>query len=111
MAEKTTGVDFFAGFVVGALVGAAATLLLAPHSGEETRTLIRDKGIELKDQADEMSAEARKRAEDLQAQAKTKADELQTKVKDAVEEGKGAATSKKEELLNKLDEAPVPSQE
>ena len=32
MAEKTCGVDFIAGFLVGALAGAAAALLLAPQS-------------------------------------------------------------------------------
>jgi len=45
--EKSYGGEFMAGFLVGALVGAAAALLLAPQSGEETRTLIREKVIEL----------------------------------------------------------------
>ncbi len=103
MADRTGGVDFLAGFLVGALVGAAAGLLLAPQTGEETRTLIRDKGIELKDQASELSAEALKRAEELQQQAKEKADELQTKVKVSVQEGKRAAAGKKEELLTQVE--------
>ena len=34
---------FFSGFLIGGLVGAAVALLMAPQSGEETRTLIRDK--------------------------------------------------------------------
>ena len=99
MADKTSSGDFFAGFVVGALVGAAAALLLAPQSGEEIRTLIRDKGIELKDQAEE-----------LQSQAIDRADELQTRVKEAVEQGKTAATGRKEDLLAQIDQAP-PSDE
>jgi gas vesicle protein len=107
MADKTNSIDFFAGFVVGALVGAAAALLLAPQSGEETRGLIRDKGIELKEQADELSAEARKRAEQVQMQAREKAIELQSQVKQAVEEGKTAATKKKEELLAQLEGEPT----
>lgn len=93
MAEKSSGVDFVAGFLVGALVGAAAALLMAPQSGEETRTLIRDKGIELGHRADELSAEARRKAEDLQVQ-----------VKQAVEEGKVTATKKREELLSQVGE-------
>ncbi len=117
MAENSCSGDFIAGFLIGALVGAAAALLLAPQSGEQTRTLIRDKGIELKERADTLSAEARKRAEEMQEQAKErvgtistqareKAEQLQTRVKQAVEEGKTAATQKKEELLSRLEEKP-----
>lgn len=113
MGDKTSGTDFFAGFLVGALVGAAVALLFAPQSGEETRTLIRDRGIELGERADALSAEARKRAEELQAQARERADmlsaqakeraqDLQGKVKQAVEEGKVAATKKKEDLLSQI---------
>lgn len=113
--------DFLAGFLVGTLVGAAAALLFAPQSGEETRTLIRDRGIEIKERAEVLSTEARKRAEELQEQAKGRAEEvsglakeraqdLQTRVKQAVEEGKAAATTKKEELLSKLDEE-LPSEQ
>jgi gas vesicle protein len=83
MADGTRNGDFLAGFLIGALVGAAAALLLAPHSGEETRILIRDKGIELKDQAGE----------------------VQTRLMEAVEEGKSAATTRKEELLARIDRA------
>jgi gas vesicle protein len=42
---------FLAGFFIGGLIGAAVALLLAPQSGEETRVLIKDKSIELKDKA------------------------------------------------------------
>ena len=92
MGEKASGGEFFAGFLVGALVGAAVTFLLAPQSGEETRMLIRDKGIELKDRADELSEEARVR------------------VKEAVGEGKTAATKRKEELLAQLEGRESPSE-
>jgi gas vesicle protein len=91
MAEKSCAVDFIAGFLGGALAGAAAALLLAPQSGEETRVMLREKGIELG-----------QRAGDLQEQAMGRATELQTKVKQAVEEGKVTATRKKEELLTQV---------
>jgi gas vesicle protein len=91
MGEKASGGEFFAGFLVGALVGAAVTFLFAPQSGEETRMIIRDKGIELRDRADELSGEARVR------------------VKEAVGEGKTAATEKKEELLVQLEVEQFPN--
>lgn len=103
MGDKTSSVDFFAGFVVGALVGAAAALLFAPQSGEQTRTMIRDKGIEIKDRADDLSLEARRKAEELQSQAREMAGDYQTRVKQAVDEGKTAATRKKEELLAQIE--------
>jgi gas vesicle protein len=56
--------SFLAGFLIGGLVGAATALLLAPQSGEETRTVIKTKGIELKDKATTTTAEFRTRAEE-----------------------------------------------
>lgn len=44
----------FGGLLIGALVGAVATLLLAPRSGKETRTQIQNRGIELRDRTTEM---------------------------------------------------------
>ena len=41
-----------AGFLLGALVGAAVALLYTPQSGEKTRFLIQEKGIELKTQVE-----------------------------------------------------------
>ena len=81
MAEKSYGGDFFAGLVIGALVGAAAALLLAPQSGEETRTLIQEKGIELQERSAEMSTEARRRAERYQAEARQKAEQVANQAK------------------------------
>jgi len=120
MSENSGGGAFVAGFLVGALVGAAAAMLFAPQSGEETRVIIHDKGIELKDRAEELSAEARRRAEEAQAQAKAKAQELstqakgkaeeiQTRVKQAIEEGKATATKKKADLLTELEVEQAPA--
>lgn len=66
---------FLAGFVLGGLVGAAAALLLAPQSGEETRTVIRDKSIELRDKASESATEALERAEKAMEEARLRAEE------------------------------------
>lgn len=103
MAEGNSGVDFLIGFAIGGLVGAAAALLLAPQSGEDTRALIRDRGIELQERSAEMTAEARKRARELELQASERASEWQSRVQQAVAEGKTAGAQKKEELLTGLD--------
>jgi gas vesicle protein len=114
--ERDSGLEFFAGFVIGGLVGAAVALILAPQSGEETRAQIREKSIELKDRAGELAVEARQRAEELSEEARQRATELsaetrkkveeiiadaRVRIEEAIEEGKKAATKKKEELLAK----------
>jgi gas vesicle protein len=53
MNENDSAGAFFAGFLLGALVGAAAALLLTPQSGEKTRLLLQEKSIELKTQVEE----------------------------------------------------------
>jgi gas vesicle protein len=107
MSDETRGADFLGGILVGALLGAAAALLFAPQSGEQTRALIRDKGIELKEQASAAGAEARKRVETLEVQAKDRAGQLQAQVKHAVEEGKTAGAKTKEDLLVKASPQPA----
>jgi gas vesicle protein len=38
-------------FIFGFILGGAVSLFLAPQSGEETRAIVLDKGIELRDKA------------------------------------------------------------
>ena len=76
---------FVSGFLIGGLVGAAVSLLFAPQSGEETRTLIYDKGIELKDQAGGVIDDTRVRAEELAKEAKYLAEDLQKRGKSVAE--------------------------
>lgn len=91
--------SFLAGFVIGGLIGAGVALLLAPQSGEETRGLIKDKSIELRDRAYETAEETRTKAEQLAQQARERAAEIQVGgkpvfgKKDAVETVEEAAAS------------------
>jgi gas vesicle protein len=62
--------NFALGLMLGALIGAGATLLLAPHSGEETRRIIRKRARriagEASDRFDDIKdriRQARRRAE------------------------------------------------
>ena len=95
---------FFAGFLVGGLIGAGAALLLAPQSGEETRAQIRDKSLELRDRAEvalddarakveAVAADIKRRAEELQIQSKVVLEEGQRHLAEAVEETKKAAAA------------------
>ena len=95
-----SGGGFVAGFILGGLVGAALAIVFAPQSGEETVSMIREKGIELKGRIDEMSPDEIKEA-------------VSKGVQEAIEEGKIAATRTKEEMLTKLDQkkARTPSAE
>jgi gas vesicle protein len=77
MAEHEGDIGIFlAGFVIGGMVGSIVALLLAPQSGEETRTIIHDRSIELKDKAVEKAEAARIKAEAAAAEARARADEL-----------------------------------
>lgn len=112
MAERDEFGAFMVGFIVGGLTGAVAALLLAPQSGEETRTLIKERAIELKDKAsdtfEDVYAEAeaaalaaqnrleklveiaKKRAEEIQRQGKVVLEEQKTKLGEALQ---GKATT------------------
>ncbi|MCX6031486.1 MAG: YtxH domain-containing protein [Chloroflexi bacterium] len=57
------GGEFFVGFIIGAMAGAAAALLLTPRSGSELRGQIQEKGIELKDQAARLADQAKTQAQ------------------------------------------------
>ena len=88
---------FLVGFIIGGLSGAVVALLFAPQTGEETRALIKDKSIELRDRAQQSAEEALARAEATAAEARARADELARQLRDrgqevygdVVERGKG----------------------
>jgi gas vesicle protein len=75
---KTAAKPVLSGFLVGSVIGAATALLFAPRSGEELRTGIRDKAVELRDQATDT-------------------------VKDTVSQVKSKATDARDNLMDKVD--------
>ena len=81
MSDSNDFGTFFAGLVVGGLVGAAVALLLAPQSGEETREMIQAKGIELRDRAVEYGQDARSRATAALDDARARADQALEEVR------------------------------
>jgi gas vesicle protein len=79
------------------MVGAVVALLMAPQSGEETRQLIKERGIELRDstqesleaaiaRAEAAAADARARAAELASAARHQADELRSRGQEVLEE-------------------------
>jgi gas vesicle protein len=76
MATENSGPNFFTGLLLGTIIGAVLGLLFAPQPGEKTREQLR-----------------------------SKADEFISLGKSAWEEGKEAASQKRDELKAKLDRA------
>ena len=117
---------FLVGFVVGGLTGAVVALLFAPQSGDETRALIKDKSIELRDKAqvtgeealaraEALAADARKRAEELTKEARARANELASELRERTghltsevrERGKSAIEAVRKTKKSDGEEAPT----
>jgi len=113
MSDRDEFGAFLVGFIVGGLSGAVVALLFAPQSGEETRALIKDKSIELRDKAQVTAEEAIARAEAVAADARARADELARQlrerghevVEDVRERGKSAMDAVRSKSGKKSDEA------
>lgn len=102
MSDRDDFGAFFVGFLVGGLTGAAVALLFAPQSGVETRALIRDKAIEIKDKATESLEEAYTRAESAAKEARMRADELA-----AIAKARATELSRKGQVLLEEQKAVV----
>ena len=78
--------SFIAGFIIGGLVGAAMSLLLAPQSGLETRSQIRDRGSEIRDRAYETGQDVRERANQSLEELRVRVDELSAQTRSSLAE-------------------------
>jgi gas vesicle protein len=92
---------FVAGVLIGGLVGAATALLMAPQSGEETRALISEKSIELKDMAATTAEDAIARAEAAAAEARAYAEDLRVKAEEAI----ASIQKAQDEAVDEIEEA------
>ena len=80
---------FVTGFLLGGLTGAAATLLMTPQSGQDTRVQLQERGLELKAQFGDLTTQAREQADKAKSQAqergggiKSQVDSLTTKARE-----------------------------
>ena len=76
------GGAFFLGFLFGVLVGAIVALLYTPQSGEKTRFLIQEKGIELRTQVEERLPT---QASDIVEEVESKLEEAEAKLEEATD--------------------------
>ena len=76
MSNGNSTANFGIGLVVGAAVGLALGFLYAPRSGKEMRAMIREKGGEAWEKADEIIKEAQDRAKKIIDDARGKAAQL-----------------------------------
>lgn len=89
MSDRDSFGAFLVGFFVGGITGAVVSLLFAPQAGDETRTVIKEKAIELKDKTAVTAEDTYHKAEKLASEAtektktfiKTTADKAATTIK------------------------------
>jgi gas vesicle protein len=102
---NSNGFGVLAGLLIGGLAGAITMLLIAPQSGEETRSQIQKKGIELRDRTAEIlentmtqarsdgnkfALTGRQKAEELLHQGQSLVVEQLDRVAEAAQAGKKA---------------------
>ena len=68
--------SFLFGLVCGTIVGIAVASLFVPRSGSETREQVAERGIELKNRADDTVRRAQEVANETVAKVQTAAQEL-----------------------------------
>jgi gas vesicle protein len=88
---------------IGGLMGAATALLVAPQSGEETRTMIRDKGIEVRDKGVELKDKAVATADQTRAQAEELARTVQEHTEEIARQGRGRIEEERERLKSTVE--------
>jgi len=113
MAEKDGFGSFLAGFLIGGIAGAVVALLYAPSTGEETRTVIKDKAIELKDKTTDSLDEVYKKVESVATDSAKQATELYKQVQEKGTElykqaqEKGSEVLKKRQVVLENEKAPA----
>ncbi len=100
-------------FLVGVVLGAGLALLFAPQSGEETRQVLRRQGRRLREAAEEKADELQDHVEEGYERAKLRFEKgfegarrdlgkKRTGVREAVDAGKAAVHSARDELERRL---------
>jgi len=102
--ERSSGPGLGA-FVVGALLGAGAALLLAPKTGRETQEELKQQVQKWKGVAEERMKDAQRAVEDGIDQAREGVSDRFDQVRDAVDAGRKAAHEARDDLEYKLEQS------
>jgi len=89
MSDRNDDLLFFAGLVLGAVVGGAVAALLTPQSGPEVREQVAERGLELKNRADDAVQRAQRVATEAVARVQATAQDLLKKPGDDLGNGGG----------------------
>ncbi|MCE5198232.1 MAG: YtxH domain-containing protein [Armatimonadota bacterium] len=92
--EKSVVLNFLAGMGLGALIGAAAALLTAPKSGNETREDLKHVAGDIRDKASKVAHDLSESSDDLVKKSKDLLESTREKVQSAVQSGKQVVASK-----------------
>ncbi len=79
---------FFAGFTVGAVLGAVAGVLLAPQSGEETRDVLGSVAKDVAKRTDDTVKDIQDRADSIVSDMQEKGDEIIDKIQELINKQK-----------------------
>jgi len=105
MSDKNDFGTFIMGFTIGALAGAVASLLMAPQTGEETRQLIKDRAIELKEKGTETYEETKRKAEVAYKDAVAKYEQFAETTKEKATDFGQQVKSKVEDIVRPVEKA------
>ena len=86
--------NFLLGLGIGALIGGATALLLAPKAGSETRQDIKQATDEFKQKATKVAQDLTESGEELIKKSREMLEVTKEKVQDAIEAGKKAVAAK-----------------
>jgi len=90
MADDGSAAAYLGWFFLGAALGAAAALLVAPRTGRETRDLLTAKGNEFAEKAQQLATEAQGRAGEWLDKNRELFEEQTQRLMSAIEAGKQA---------------------
>lgn len=85
---------FLAGFVIGGLVGAATALILAPQSGQATRSTLAEHSAEWRNAGGQRFGNVRERANTVLTETRSRAQEASSQIQERIvlSGGKGRAS-------------------